>query len=136
MEFTVTKLEHLKEVAEKWVENHRDPCVTLVNGQMGAGKTTFIKELCQALGVTENITSPTFSLVNQYKGENGVNVYHFDLYRVKEEEELFDLGFEEYLDGSAYVFIEWPEIGESFYSGIEKHINLEVNEEVRTITWT
>jgi tRNA threonylcarbamoyladenosine biosynthesis protein TsaE len=77
-------------------------------GPLGAGKTTLIKGFCTALGVTESVTSPTFALVNSYHGQAGP-VHHFDLYRLKREEEAYDIGLEEYLDSGDYVFIEWPE---------------------------
>lgn len=81
-------------------------------GSMGAGKTTFIKALCKALGVTSTVTSPTFALVNEYKaGENGM-IYHFDFYRINKPEEVFDFGCEEYFASGQYCFIEWPEKAE------------------------
>lgn len=76
---------------------------------MGVGKTTLIKEICKQLGVRDNISSPTYSLVNEYKGGEENTIYHFDFYRIQEEEEAYDIGFEEYLDTNAWIFIEWPE---------------------------
>ena len=82
-------------------------------GAMGAGKTTFIKALCKALGIPGIVTSPTFALVNEYDaGENGM-VYHFDFYRINKPEEVFDFGCEEYFDSGNYCFAEWPEKAES-----------------------
>src|SRR5690606_38259479 len=75
---------------------------------MGAGKTTIIKALCKELGVTEHVTSPTFSIVNEYLGLKGP-IYHFDFYRLKNEQEAFDLGYEEYFYSGNYCFVEWPE---------------------------
>jgi len=75
---------------------------------MGVGKTTLIKEICKQLGVKDLISSPTYSLVNEYEG-NDILVYHFDFYRIKDEEEAFQIGFEEYLITNAWIFIEWPE---------------------------
>ena len=83
--------------------------VILFNGEMGVGKTTFIKALCQALGVQEATSSPTFSLVNEYEGENGNLIYHFDVYRLKDENEAYDMGMDEYLYSGAWNFIEWAE---------------------------
>ncbi|GAA4114681.1 tRNA (adenosine(37)-N6)-threonylcarbamoyltransferase complex ATPase subunit type 1 TsaE [Aquimarina addita] len=82
--------------------------ILLFDGDMGVGKTTLIKEICLQLGVQDVITSPTYSLVNEYKGTSK-KIYHFDFYRIQEEEEAFDIGFEEYLDSDAWIFIEWPE---------------------------
>ena len=78
-------------------------------GELGVGKTTFIKSFCQQLGVKDNISSPTFSIVNEYVSEFYGAIYHFDLYRIKDIQEIFDLGYEEYFDESNYCFIEWPE---------------------------
>jgi tRNA threonylcarbamoyladenosine biosynthesis protein TsaE len=75
---------------------------------MGAGKTTLIKSLCECLGTTEPITSPTFSIVNEYAG-NGNKIYHFDFYRLKDQTEALDMGYEEYFYSDAYCFVEWPE---------------------------
>ncbi|MBC8047955.1 MAG: tRNA (adenosine(37)-N6)-threonylcarbamoyltransferase complex ATPase subunit type 1 TsaE [Fimbriimonadaceae bacterium] len=81
-----------------------------VYGNMGAGKTTFIKSICKQLGTDENISSPTFAIVHEYAGRE--KIYHFDLYRINKIEELIEIGFEEYLENDAYVFIEWPEVVE------------------------
>jgi len=81
-------------------------------GSMGAGKTTFIKALCKALGVTGTVTSPTFALVNEYNAGNNGMVYHFDFYRINKPEEVFDFGCEEYFASGGYCFVEWPEKAE------------------------
>ncbi len=81
-------------------------------GDMGAGKTTLIKAICKELGVEETVTSPTFAIVNEYSLPDGAAIYHFDSYRVEKLEELFDLGFEEYVYNDALCFIEWPELVE------------------------
>lgn len=83
--------------------------VWLMNGEMGAGKTTLIKALCEELGVTGTMSSPTFSIVNQYQGRNKEVIYHFDFYRLKNETEAMDIGVEEYLDSGNYCFLEWPD---------------------------
>ncbi|HAQ18724.1 MAG TPA: tRNA (adenosine(37)-N6)-threonylcarbamoyltransferase complex ATPase subunit type 1 TsaE [Prolixibacteraceae bacterium] len=79
-------------------------------GAMGAGKTTFIKALCRELGSTDNVTSPTFALINEYTTSSGSVIYHFDFYRIKKMEEAFDLGYEDYIYSGNYCFIEWPEM--------------------------
>ncbi|HZY36039.1 MAG TPA: tRNA (adenosine(37)-N6)-threonylcarbamoyltransferase complex ATPase subunit type 1 TsaE [Mucilaginibacter sp.] len=86
-------------------ENSR---IFLFYGEMGAGKTTLIKSVCEYLGVTEPVTSPTFSIVNEYQGRDE-KIYHFDFYRLKNETEALDMGYEEYFYSGAYCFIEWPE---------------------------
>jgi tRNA threonylcarbamoyladenosine biosynthesis protein TsaE len=85
-------------------------------GSMGSGKTTFITAICKKLGVNDLVSSPTFSIINEYSTKEGIPVYHFDFYRIKKEEELFDIGFEEYCDGEGYCFIEWPEKAEDLLS--------------------
>jgi len=88
--------------------------VFILEGEMGAGKTTLMVELGRYLKVIDPISSPTFSIVNEYECENGKMIYHFDLYRIEEEEELYDIGFEDYLNKKALVFIEWPDVGAAF----------------------
>ena len=82
-------------------------------GLMGAGKTTFIKAVCLELGVMDIVQSPTFSIINEYKTGEGNSIFHFDFYRIKKTEEVFDIGYEEYIYSGSYCFIEWPELIES-----------------------
>src|SRR5690606_31327712 len=82
-------------------------------GSMGAGKTTFIKALCEELGVTETVGSPTFAIINEYKGREGMPIFHFDFYRINKLEEVFDFGYEDYFYSGNLCFIEWPELVES-----------------------
>ncbi|HMJ68939.1 MAG TPA: tRNA (adenosine(37)-N6)-threonylcarbamoyltransferase complex ATPase subunit type 1 TsaE [Cyclobacteriaceae bacterium] len=100
--------------------------VWLFYGEMGAGKTTLIKAVCRTLGVHSPMTSPTFSIVNEYNSESGM-IYHFDFYRLKNEEEAYDIGVEEYLDSGRICFIEWPERIPSILpaSRFEIHIDIE-----------
>jgi len=83
--------------------------IFLFYGSMGVGKTTLIKNLVKQLGVSDNVTSPTFSLVNEYRNQQDEPIYHFDFYRIEQEEEALDMGIEEYFDSNAYCLIEWPE---------------------------
>ena len=106
MKYTYT-LEQLPEIASTILQKS-DSKTFLFYGAMGMGKTTLIKELCLQLGVKDTISSPTFSLVNEYDTKDGI-AYHFDVYRIEDEEELYQIGFEEYLTRNAWVFIEWPE---------------------------
>ena len=78
-------------------------------GELGAGKTTTIKQFCRALRVTDTVTSPSFAIVNEYAAEEGQRVYHFDLFRINKPEEVFDIGMDEYLSSGSYCFLEWPE---------------------------
>ncbi len=108
MEFDVAKQTDLKDVAHALVQSYAEARVILFYGDMGAGKTTFIKAICTELGVKENTSSPTFSIVNEYHSPHGP-VYHFDFYRLRDEQEAFDMGYEEYLYSGHYCLIEWPE---------------------------
>ena len=102
-------IENIREVARKFVEEIGERRVFAFYGKMGAGKTTFIKAVCEELGVEDVITSPTFAIVNEYTtGEN--SIYHFDFYRIKKLEEVYDMGYEEYFYSGALCFIEWPEL--------------------------
>lgn len=108
MQIVVEHISHLPNAAQQVVQALGDSRVVLFYGDMGAGKTTLIKAICTALGVAENVSSPTFSIVNEYESPHGP-VYHFDFYRLREESEALDMGYEEYLYSGAYCLIEWPE---------------------------
>ena len=86
-------------------------------GAMGVGKTTFVKAICEALGVQDVVNSPTFAIVNEYTDAHGEAVYHFDFYRIKKQAELFDLGFDNYLDSGCFCLMEWPELVEEVLPG-------------------
>ena len=102
-------LEQLNSVSEQIIE-HTSPHKNFAfYGEMGVGKTTLIKSLSLHLGVTDVVSSPTFSIVNEYPINEGDKIYHFDFYRIKDEQEAFDIGYEEYFFSNAYCFIEWPE---------------------------
>ncbi len=105
LEFSIEQINE----AAKAVLSANPNKVILFNGEMGVGKTTLIKVLCKALGVQETTSSPTFSLVNEYQTQKGELVYHFDVYRLKNESEAFDMGMDEYLYSGAWNFIEWAE---------------------------
>ncbi len=101
-------LAQLPEIAQQLLQNHSQK-IFLFYGAMGAGKTTLIKELVKQLKVEDVASSPTFSLVNEYHSVNGEIIYHFDFYRIEQEEEAYDMGIEEYFDSNAWCFVEWPE---------------------------
>lgn len=98
-------------------------------GNMGAGKTTFITALCKQLKAIDLVSSPTFSIVNEYETELSEIIYHFDFYRIKEPEELFDIGFEEYITDTNWCFIEWPEMAEELIPDTFKKVRIEVNDD-------
>lgn len=103
-------MSEINTVAEKFVEAHPADRLFAFYGRMGSGKTTFIKALCEKLQVIDYVTSPTFALINVYETEHSSEIYHFDFYRIKSMEELFDLGYEEYFFSDKYCFVEWPEL--------------------------
>lgn len=102
-------LSDLNVVADKFLRLMRDKKVFAFFGPMGVGKTTFIKALCNELGVVEIVTSPTFALVNEYQTGNGESIFHFDFYRIEKIEEVYDFGYEDYFFSGNYCFIEWPD---------------------------
>jgi tRNA threonylcarbamoyladenosine biosynthesis protein TsaE len=109
MEIKINDIEHIREAAREFIEHIGDRRVFAFYGKMGAGKTTFIKAICEELGVKDVITSPTFAIVNEYTTDNS-SIYHFDFYRIKKLEEVYDMGFEDYFYSGALCLIEWPEL--------------------------
>jgi len=127
------QLSDLPAVAEQILEKAASK-ILLFYGEMGSGKTTLIKELAKQLGVEDVTSSPTFSLVNEYHSRNGEILYHFDFYRIEDEEEAYDMGIEEYLDSKAWCFIEWPENVENLLPLESVVIKLTINpDNTRTI---
>ncbi|HXU28412.1 MAG TPA: tRNA (adenosine(37)-N6)-threonylcarbamoyltransferase complex ATPase subunit type 1 TsaE [Bacteroidia bacterium] len=121
LSFASVTIDVLNHVAHDIIEHLTDSKIILFYGEMGTGKTTLIKEICKQLGVMGSMSSPTFSVVNEYHTNGEKTIYHFDLYRIKNTEECLDLGMEEYLYSSNYCFIEWPEVAlpllpEKYYS--------------------
>lgn len=102
-------LDTLQQAAKELLKQGRGLMVWLLHGEMGSGKTTLVKHLVKELGIERLVTSPTFSIVNEYGQDGKSSVYHFDLYRIKNEAEALDLGFEEYLTSGNLCLIEWPE---------------------------
>ncbi|MBG42909.1 MAG: tRNA (adenosine(37)-N6)-threonylcarbamoyltransferase complex ATPase subunit type 1 TsaE [Aequorivita sp.] len=124
MEFTYTQKE-ISNVAERLLKNSVSK-IFLFYGNMGVGKTTLIKELAKQLGVKETSSSPSFSIVNEYDTPLGA-IYHFDFYRIKDINEAFDIGLEDYLYSGDYIFIEWPERIEKLLPENANKLKIEIN---------
>ncbi|HKI89321.1 MAG TPA: tRNA (adenosine(37)-N6)-threonylcarbamoyltransferase complex ATPase subunit type 1 TsaE [Draconibacterium sp.] len=125
----ITSLHGLKKAAKKLISEFPDQRVFAFYGKMGAGKTTFIQSICRNLGTTDNITSPTFALINEYKTPENNSLFHFDFYRIKDLEEAFDLGYEDYFYSGNYCFIEWPERIEPLLPENVVEVKIEVEED-------
>ena len=115
MEIKIKDLGNIQEAARLFIEQIGDHKVFAFYGKMGAGKTTFIKAICEELGVNDVITSPTFAIINEYRtSPKGrlveATIYHFDFYRIKKLEEVYDMGYEDYFYSGSLCFIEWPEL--------------------------
>ena len=108
-EILINSLSDLPNVAEQVLSEIENKKILAFYGEMGVGKTTLIKAMCEVMGVNEVVSSPTFSLVNEYHAENGEIINHFDFYRINKIEEVYDFGYEEYFYSGNYCFIEWPE---------------------------
>lgn len=106
----IENLESYSAAAREFISKMRERRIFAFYGNMGAGKTTFIKAVCQEMGVQDAINSPTFAIVNEYEDANSDTIYHFDFYRIKSIAEVYNMGYEEYLYSNAYCFIEWPEL--------------------------
>ena len=126
MEINIQSLEQIHEAAKQFVQNMGDNTVFAFYGKMGAGKTTFIKAICEELGVKDVITSPTFAIVNEYRSEETAElIYHFDFYRIKKLDEVYDMGYEDYFYSGAVCFIEWPELIEDLLPGNAVNVTIE-----------
>ena len=111
MEIKINSLADINEAAKQFIENMGDGKVFAFYGKMGAGKTTFIKAICEELGVDDVITSPTFAIVNEYQSATtGDSIYHFDFYRIKKLEDVYAMGYEDYFYSGSLCFLEWPEL--------------------------
>ena len=110
-EIIIKDLDHIREAAREFISKMGEGSVFAFYGSMGAGKTTFVKAICEELGVEDVITSPTFAIVYEYRSDStGELIYHFDFYRIKKLEEVYDMGYEDYFYSGALCFIEWPEL--------------------------
>ncbi|WP_235925708.1 tRNA (adenosine(37)-N6)-threonylcarbamoyltransferase complex ATPase subunit type 1 TsaE [Pontibacter burrus] len=134
--FVMATLDDLPEAAALLLDATSEEPVILFEGPMGAGKTTLIKELCRQFGVRENVSSPTFALVNEYESENGKLIYHFDFYRISNEREALNIGALEYFDSGNICLIEWPSLIPGLLPEHYLLVTLQpdANSEVRTMT--
>ncbi len=110
MKIVVTDKSRLRDAARHFLRETAGRRIFAFYGQMGSGKTTFIRAICSELGVTDTVTSPTFTLINEYKRPGNLPVFHFDFYRIRKITEVLDFGIEEYFDSSSPCFMEWPEL--------------------------
>lgn len=130
MEIRINSLADINEAAKTFVENMGDGKVFAFYGKMGAGKTTFVKAVCECLGVEDVITSPTFAIVNEYtSATTGNAIYHFDFYRIKKLEEVYDMGYEDYFYGGSLCFLEWPELIEDLLPEDATKVTIEETED-------
>lgn len=126
MIITVNGLSELDAAAKKLISTLDNRKIVALYGQMGAGKTTLVKSICKALGVTDVVSSPTFSLVNEYTTEKSEPIYHFDFYRINKIEEAYDFGYEEYFYSGNLCLVEWPEIIEDLIPEIAAKVHIRV----------
>lgn len=134
MSINIDNLENIQEAAQSFIQAIGNRKVFAFYGKMGAGKTTFIKAICEALGVKEVITSPTFAIINEYEATDGT-IYHFDFYRIKKLEEVYDMGYEDYFYSGALCFIEWPELIEEVLPDDAVKVSITENQDgSRTVT--
>ena len=132
LKFIIRKEEELCAVAKMILEKYNSK-IFLFYGEIGVGKTSFIKKFCKELRVSDIVSSPTFSIVNQYSNVNDEIIYHFDFYRTEKKDEVFDIGYEEYLFSSSYCFIEWPEKIEDLLPTNYLKINMKLDDNNRII---
>jgi tRNA threonylcarbamoyladenosine biosynthesis protein TsaE len=126
MNIKITDIEHIREAAREFINQIGERRVFAFYGKMGAGKTTFVKAICEELGVEDVITSPTFAIINEYS-TNVQRIFHFDFYRIKKLEEVYDMGYEDYFYSGALCFIEWPELIEEILP--EDTVRVSINEQ-------
>ena len=135
LEIKIKSLEGIADAARQFVDAMGENKVFAMFGPMGVGKTTFVKAVCEILGVEDTITSPTFAIVNEYRTNTGDQIFHFDFYRIRKVEEAYDMGYEDYVYSGAVCFLEWPELIEELLPEDAVRVTLSEEEDgTRTIT--
>lgn len=129
MMIKIDSIDRIQEAAKEFVAQMGDNKVFAFYGKMGAGKTTFIKAICEELGVEDVVNSPTFAIVNEYTDGEGEPIFHFDFYRIKKESEAYDIGFEEYVYSGHLCFMEWPELIEDLLPEDTVRVSIEEMED-------
>jgi len=122
-------IDSIADAAEQFLADIAGSNIIALYGAMGAGKTTLIKAICKALGVEESVTSPTFTIVNEYRTSEDEPIYHFDFYRIEKLSEAFDIGFEEFVESNNLCLIEWPEKVEQILPGNTLRVKIEVTDD-------
>lgn len=131
----INNLTELPSVAKELIKAFGPQKIIAFKGEMGAGKTTLIKAICEELGVQQTISSPTFSIVNEYLSSTGKKIYHFDFYRINRISEAYDMGYEEYFFSDAYCFVEWPEKIAELMPEEVLAVNISVKDGVRVVEY-
>ena len=135
MEIKIQNIDTIRESAREFIQNIGERKVFAFYGKIGAGKTTFVKAICEELGVEDVITSPTFAIVNEYEAHDQ-SIFHFDFYRIKRLEEVYDMGYEDYFYSGALCFIEWPELIEDLLPEDAVKVTITENTDgTRTVTF-
>lgn len=135
LEIKIKSLDGITDAARQFVDAMGENKVFAMFGPMGVGKTTFVKAVCEILGVEDTITSPTFAIVNEYRTNTGDQIFHFDFYRIRKVEEVYDMGYEDYVYSGAVCFLEWPELIEELLPEDAVRVTLSEEEDgTRTIT--
>lgn len=135
LEIKIKSLDGIADAARQFVDAMGENKVFAMFGPMGVGKTTFVKAVCEILGVEDTITSPTFAIVNEYRTNTGDQIFHFDFYRIRKVEEVYDMGYEDYVYSGAVCFLEWPELIEELLPEDAVRVTLSEEENgTRTIT--
>jgi len=133
MRILIKSRKHLRSAAKKIIEYTKGKKLLAFSGPMGAGKTTIIKAVCRALGAEDTVSSPTFTLVNEYETVSGEILYHIDFYRIKKKEEVLDFGIEEYFFSGSYCLMEWPELIGEILPGETVKISITVDDKEQRI---